>query len=133
MKRWMRGTTMTAREYEANLNGIHMLFGAMLGVVLANTESLSTFRYVMTIAFTVGIVVSILYVSASKHRLAYFAYAVGGVVFLPYFMRAILGPGDVMPDKLQPTLACWTLFVGMIEFLPRRTDADSEGGGQAEE
>ena len=55
MKRWMRGTTMTAREYEANLNGIHMLFGAMLGVVLANTESLSTFRYVMTIAFTVGI------------------------------------------------------------------------------
>ena len=113
------GTKMTLREYEANLNGIHMLFGAMLGVVLANTEALETWRYVMLIAFTVGIVVSILYVSASEHRLTYFAMALFGVVILPRYYDAVLAPGDVAPSKLQPTLLCWALFVGMIEFLPR--------------
>ncbi len=110
---------MTPREYEANLNGIHMLFGAMLGVVLANTEALETWRYMMLIAFTVGIVVSILYVSASKQRIAYFAVALFGVAILPRFYDAILAPDDVAPMKLQPTLLCWALFVGMIEFLPR--------------
>ncbi len=119
MRLKLRGTKMTVREYEANLNGIHMLFGAMLGVVLANTEALETWRYMMLIAFTVGIVVSILYVSASEKRIGYFALALIGVWILPRFLDSILAPGDVAPSKLQPTLLCWVLFVGMIEFLPR--------------
>ncbi len=115
----LRGTKMTAREYDANLNGIHMLFGAMLGVVLAGAEALETWRFMMLIAFTVGIVVSILYISASEQRFGYFALALVGVAILPRFYDSILAPGDVAPSKLQPTLLCWTLFVGLIEFLPR--------------
>lgn len=126
MKLKMRGTTMSVREYEANLNGIHMLFGAMLGVVLANAEALETWRFMMLIAFTVGIVVSILYISASEQRLGYFALAIIGVAILPRFLDSILAPGDIAPSKLQPTLLCWTLFVGLIEFLPRHKKTAAE-------
>ncbi|HEY0061776.1 MAG TPA: hypothetical protein VGC21_06625, partial [Telluria sp.] len=56
-------------EYQANLNGINMFFGAVLGVVLAGIEKLSSLQFFLVLLLLAGNVTSILFISSSRHRI----------------------------------------------------------------
>ncbi len=66
---------MSVAEYQANLNGLNMFFGAVLGFVLTGTETLNSFQFGVILALLAGAVISILYISSSKNRVAYSIYA----------------------------------------------------------
>jgi hypothetical protein len=118
-KTWVKIGRISEREYRANLHGLNIFFGAVLGFVMAGTETLDTFRFAYVLMMLSGVIISILYISASKHRLAYAALTAAFVAFLPAVIEPTLGEGAVLPPKLQPTLAVWTLMTMFVEFYPR--------------
>lgn len=114
---------MDEREYQANAHGLQIVFGAVLGFVLAGAEDFAPFDFAALLLVTIGAVVSILYISASRYRLAYTGLALGYALVLPAMVLRIT---DVpAPEKLAPTLLIWTLFQVAMEFAPRRR-ADAE-------
>lgn len=119
-------TRMTQREYRANINGINILFGAALGFVLVGSEMLDPVRFGFMLAFTSGVVVSILYITASAKRLAYFLFALFGAAILPWVLGTTFGDPSLVPDKLQPTLIVWAIMTAFIEFVPREKPAGGE-------
>lgn len=127
---WMGLGRITEREYRANLHGFNIFFGAVLGFVMAGTETLDTRRFTLVLLMLSGVIVSILYISASKHRLTYAVLTAVLVAFLPAVLEPMLRGGGELPEKLQPTLAIWTLMTIFVEFYPRRPD---ERGAQDEE
>lgn len=117
---------MSSGEYQANLNGMNMFFGAVLGFVLAGTEKLSAWHFGVLLATLAGIVITVLYISSSKHRLAYAALAVFYAATLPEAMDFMLRSHDVVPDKVRPTLLVWILMTIMVEFWAReRTEGNA--------
>jgi hypothetical protein len=116
---------MTAREYRANIDGLNIFFGAVLGFVLAGSEKLDNFWFGVLLAVTSGIVVSILYITASKQRLAYSILALALIGSMGSWLEDFL-PGDPsIPAKLQPCLLVWALLTISVEFLPReKAEAD---------
>ena len=123
MKLRMReALVVTESEYRANLNGLNMFFGAVLGFVIAGIERLDTIEFSWILVAVTGVVVSILYVSASKQRIAYGLTTLMLILFLPLFAGVFLDEGEAIPNKLQPTLAVWAILTLSIEFLPRRPD-----------
>lgn len=113
---------ITEREYRANLHGLNIFFGAVLGFVMAGTETLDTRRFALVLLMLSGVIISILYISASKHRLAYAALTAAAVALLPELLEPMLRGGGALPAKLQPTLAVWTLMTIFVEFFPREKD-----------
>lgn len=109
---------MSDREYRANLDGLNMFFGAVLGVVLSGTEGLSSTQFATLLVLSASTVVTILYVSASARRLSYAALGVLAVAGLPIVTSRMIGPNTI-PAHLQPTLAVWLAFVILVEFAPR--------------
>jgi hypothetical protein len=110
---------MTYGEYRANIAGLNIFFGAVLGFVMAATEKLEAWNFGLVLLLTSAVVVSILYISSSPHRLIYAALTIGFIVTLPEVVEGILHDANALPPKLQPTLAVWTLMTIAIEFLPR--------------
>lgn len=107
---------VTEGEYHANVNGMNMVFGAVLGFVLAGTEALSTLDFVYVLLLSAGTVVTILYMASSVYKLFYGLLGVGMVVALPF----LLEPMDVASaDKLQATLGVWLAVVIGLELMPR--------------
>ena len=51
---------MTSSEYQANLNGLNMFFGAVLGFVLTGTETLDTWQFGFVLMMLASAVISIL-------------------------------------------------------------------------
>ena len=117
--RVVRSPWMSEREYRANKDGLNIVFGATLGFVLAGAEGLDTLAFLTTLVFTMGIVVTILYISASKRRIAYAVYAFASTALLPWLFAQFFGDSAVLPPKLQPTLAAWAAVMAIIEFTPR--------------
>jgi len=117
--KWYRiPTTMwvSQGEYQANINGMNMVFGAVLGFVLARTEALETMQFAFVLLLSAAVVVTILYLSSSEYRLFYAVVAIAAVAFLPVALNDM----DIPPiPKLQPTLAVWVLMVLGIEMMPR--------------
>lgn len=124
LRRALTRPWMDQREYRANVQGLQIVFGAVLGFVLAGAEDFEAFDFATLLLITIGAVVSILYISASKRRLAYAALAVGYALLLPLAVARITGVEA--PEKLAPTLLIWTLFQAAVEFVPR-----SKGAGEA--
>jgi hypothetical protein len=117
---------MTQREYRANIDRLNIFFGAVLGFVLAGSERLTSLGFATLLAATAGIVVSILYITASKHRLAYSVLALALVFSMGGWLEDVLPGADSLPPKLQPCLAVWALLTIMVEFLPReKGEADA--------
>lgn len=114
---------MTHGEYSANLNGLGIFFGAVLGFVMASTETLGTKDYTVVLVGTAAMVITILYVSSSKQRLAYALLAAAGIALMPLAMKVLLTPGAKLPIQLQPTLAVWLAMATIIEFAPREREA----------
>lgn len=117
-----RALVTTESEYAAHLAGMNTFFGAVLGFVMAGTERLDEFEFAIVLIFVSGIVISILYVAASAHKLLYALLTLGTVAALPWLVAPILDKSEQLPDKLQATLLVWTLITIAVEFLPRRPD-----------
>lgn len=123
-KRLFDGARMTDEEYRANLNGINIFFGAVLGFVLAGTETLGTAGFTLVLVLCSAIVISILYISSSKRRFVYFLYTAVGIACLPQVVTLIGPAGTTLPPKLIPTLAVWTAMTAFVEFAPRARPED---------
>ena len=123
---------MSTGEYQANLNGMNMFFGAVLGFVLSGTEKLSSWQFGVMLAALAAVVITVLYISSSKHRLGYALLAVLYAATFPEAMDFMLRSHDVVPDKVRPTLLVWIAMTIMVEFWAReKTEAASrvEGAG----
>ena len=116
--------TMDHGEYRAQISGLQIVFGAVLGFVLAGAEDFTPFSFGALLLVNVAAVVSILFISASRYRLIYTAVALGYSLALPWLVQRIT---DVAaPDKLAPTLLIWTFFQAAAEFMPRTKAADRQ-------
>jgi hypothetical protein len=120
---------MTHAEYRANLSGLNIFFGAVLGFVLAGMESLKPFQFGLLLTMVSGIVIGILYVSSSRHRLAYTAVTALLILELPRWLHFVVQSGEQIPQNLQPTLAVWLGMTAFVEFLPREPDRLGPGAG----
>jgi hypothetical protein len=112
----------TDSEYQANLAGMNTFFGAVLGFVLAGIDRLDVIEFSYVLFIVSGIVISILYVSASKHKLIYSLLTLGFIYLLPTVFEPWFDEGERLPEKLQPTLAVWAVMSIVVEMLPRRPD-----------
>ena len=112
----------TESEVAANHAGMNTFFGAVLGFVISGAADLDTFEFGYLLFLVAGIVISILYVSASKYKMAYAALTIALIWMLPRVMNPLLEAGEQVPSKLPATLLVWTLMTIAVEFLPRRSD-----------
>ena len=112
----------TESEIRANHAGMNTFFGAVLGFVMAGTEKLDAFEFASVLFLVSGVVISVLYVSASPYKSAYALLTLVFIAILPGVTDAVLDKGEHLPDKLQPTLLVWTLLSILVEFFPRRPD-----------
>lgn len=128
LMRRLKAPWMSDREYQANVEGLNIVFGATLGFVLAGAEGLTTQAFLIVLTLTIGIVVTILYIRSSERRAFYAILALAGIAILPSTFAA-LAQSSILPDKLQPTLAAWALVMTIVEFSPRAS-RPAAGGGQ---
>lgn len=124
VRRLATSQRMTEAEYRANLAGLNTFFGAVLGFVISGIENLDALRFGTILALLTGLVVSILYISASKHRVIYSLYTLAAVAALPFISDPMLPDGAQLPSKLQPTFAVWAIFSIIVEFVPREHSPD---------
>ena len=117
---------MSAGEYQANVDGLNLFFGAVLGVVMATTDRLATMDFAITLAATASLVVTLLYISSSRHRLMYAVMATVLLLLLPRALGQLLHDPAGVPPHLQPTLLVWLAFIILVEFAPRESIADGE-------
>lgn len=111
---------MNSSERRANIDGLNILFGAVLGFVLAGTETMGTYDFALTLFYSAALVVTILYVTHSRYRLAYALIAIVGVATLREALNHIFTtPTAQIPLKLQPTFAVWLVMTLTMEFWPR--------------
>ena len=121
MRRLKALFTASEQEYQASLSGLSIFFGAILGVALGGIEDLDSLAYMTLLVMVSGVVVAILYIPASRHRVA---YAVGLIALLTLLLLTHR-PGDMilgtfpLPEKLIPTLIVWTAATILVEFGPR--------------
>jgi hypothetical protein len=120
----LRFGRMSDGEYNANLNGLGIFFGAVLGFVMASTENLSTKDYLLVLFTTASMVITILYISSSRYRIAYSVLAFAFIAALPFILGTMTSPGALLPPKLQPTLAVWLAMALIVEFNPRDREAE---------
>lgn len=119
---------MSSGEYQANLNGMNMFFGAVLGFVLSGTEKLQAWQFGVLLAMLAGVVITVLYISSSRYRLGYALLAIFYAVILPDAMDLMLHSKDTVPDKVRPTLLVWIGMTIMVEFWAReKPRADAAG------
>lgn len=110
---------MSSGEYQANLNGMNMFFGAVLGFVLSGTEKLSAWQFGVLLTALASVVITVLYISSSKHRLMYSLLALFYAATFPEVMSVLLRGPDLVPDKVRPTLLVWIGMTVMVEFWAR--------------
>jgi hypothetical protein len=70
MQKWKALFTTSEPEYQASLNGLAIFFGAVLGVALGSVEDLDPLAYMTLLVMVSGVVLGILYIPASRHRMA---------------------------------------------------------------
>lgn len=110
---------MSTGEYQANMNGLNMFFGAVLGFVLTGAEKLNNWQFGFLLMSLAGVVITVLYISGSRHRLAYAALALLYAATFPEAMHFIFKGTVEVPDKIRPTLLVWIAMTVMVEFWAR--------------
>jgi hypothetical protein len=113
---------MSSGEYQANLSGLNTFFGAVLGFVLAGTEALGSWQFGVVLTCLASAVISIIYISSSRHRVAYAIYAFAIALVFPELVNLLLHVKAV-PEKIRPTLLVWTVLTILIEFWSREKPA----------
>ena len=112
----------TESEIRANHAGMNTFFGAVLGFVMAGTEKLDAVEFASVLFLVSGVVISVLYVSASPYKFSYAVVTLLFIAMLPGVADWVLDKGEHLPDKLRPTLLVWTLLSILVEFFQRRPD-----------
>jgi uncharacterized membrane protein YccC len=112
---------MEQQEYAASLNGLNIVFGAILGVSLAGTEALEPLPFMVLLFMVAATVVAILYITVSSRRVAYAAILITvlATILLTRNPSDLLFGSIPLPDKLLPTLIVWTAATILVEFSPR--------------
>ncbi|WP_241685851.1 hypothetical protein [Luteimonas sp. YGD11-2] len=118
---------MSASEYRANLNGLNMFFGAVLGFVFAGTENLSDLQFGQVLLVLAGSVIAILFISSSRNRIVYSALALAYSAFLPEIIDLLLNGNNLVPGKIRPTLLTWALMTILVEFWARDKTPNTQG------
>lgn len=113
---------MSTGEYQANLNGLNMFFGAVLGFVLAGSEKLNALQFGFLLLSLASIVVTVLYISSSKNKVMYALLALFYAATLPELMDVMLHSKDTVPDKVRPTLLVWIFMTVAVEFWAREKE-----------
>jgi len=108
---------VTEQEYRANVDGMNIVFGAVLGFVLVGAEGLPVKEFAITLILSVAIVVMILYLGSSEYKLSHGVIAAISIFFLPDIAGGVLRLAHV--PKLQPTLAIWPSMVVAVELVPK--------------
>lgn len=126
MPDWIGWGRMTQGEYRANLNGLGIFFGAVLGFVMAGTDTLGPRDFATTLFLSATVVITILYVSSSPRRIVYAVLSAILIAALPRILAQLLSDGAQIPRNLQPTLAVWLGITLLVEFLPREKPAPSD-------
>ena len=108
---------VTQREYRANVNGINIVFGAVLGFVLAGAENLPPLDFATLLFVSAAVVILILYLGSTEYTLFYAMCAALSIAFFPYLFGDVVDLSQV--PQLQPTLAVWAVMIVMVELLPR--------------
>ena len=111
---------MTQAEYQANVTGMNVVFGAVLGFVLAGAQAMSTLDFVYLLVLSAGAVATILYLGSSDYKLFYGILAICFVIAVPWLLERV---GLPPVPKLQPTLATWIGMVVFLELVPRSRPA----------
>ena len=109
---------ITDGEYDANVRGMNILFGAVLGFVLADASDLAAFDFGLVLLRSASVVVMILYLAQSEYKLFYLISTAAAIAALPFVQTDVLGV-DAIP-QLQPTLAVWAMMVVVVEMMPRQ-------------
>lgn len=117
---------MSKSEYQANMNGLNMFFGAVLGFVLTGAEKLNNWQFGFLLMSLAGVVITVLYISGSRHRLAYAALALFYAATFPEAMHFIFKGTVDVPDKIRPTLLVWIAMTVMVEFWAREKEGTPE-------
>ncbi|MEO1220540.1 MAG: hypothetical protein AAFY42_04205 [Pseudomonadota bacterium] len=112
-----RGWKVTEREYRANIEGINIVFGAVLGFVLVGAEGLPVFDFMALLMLSATVVIMILYLGSSEYKLYYAVLTALSIAALPFVSEDLFSLAKV--PKLQPTLAIWALMVLGVELMPR--------------
>lgn len=119
MPKWYQipvSVRMTDGEYSANITGMNVVFGAVLGFVLAGTEALDTQQFIYVLLLAAATVVTILYLGSSAYKLFYGVMGTAMVIALPFLLKQMeVGPNP----KLQATLGVWLAVVIGLELMPR--------------
>ncbi|MBB3277431.1 MULTISPECIES: hypothetical protein [unclassified Pseudoxanthomonas] len=116
---------MSTGEYQANLNGLNMFFGAVLGLVLTGTEKLDAWQFGVMLFCLAGNVITILFISSSRNRVSYAIFGLVNALLFPYVMGFLLRAPDLVPDKIQPTLLVWTIMTIVVEFWARQKEPEA--------
>ena len=133
MAKWYHIPTslrMSDREYAANMNGMNIVFGAVLGFLLARAEGFSSSEFILVLVLSATCVTMIFYLESSAYKLFYFAVTAILIAALPWLMQR----GGLPPiQHLQTTLAVWAGAVGFFVLTPRTTEQTEEETAKAEE
>ncbi len=110
---------ITEGEYKANVDGINIVFGAVLGFVLVGGEGLPVRDFAALLILSAAIVVMILYLGRSEYKLFYGVMTAVSIIAFPFIAEDFFKLARV--PKLQPTLAIWAFMIVLVEIMPRET------------
>lgn len=113
---------ITEREYRANIEGMNIVFGAVLGFVLVGAENVEVRDFIGLLVLSSAIVIMILYLGSSEYKLFNAITTALSIAFLPTIAVDLFDITEV--PKLQPTLAIWALMVLFVEMIPRAPAPD---------
>ncbi len=121
MAKWYKFPTtflITESEYQANINGMNIVFGAVLGFVLAGAEGLPAIDFMLVLFSSALAVILILYLGSTEYVLFYGLCTAALIFTLPVALSEQFATRPI--PYLQPTLAVWAIMVIILELSPRQ-------------
>lgn len=127
---------MTQAEYAANKSGLNIFFGAIIGVIMADVDSLNAFQYSTMLMSTAGLVVTLLYIGASRRPVLY-ALLAGAILAAVFFMAnrsdSYLGvPAQWIFDRYLPVFGVWLTVLILVELAPRERATGKSGANSGD-
>jgi len=120
---------VTEHEYRANIAGLNIVFGAVLGFVLARAEGLAPLDFAAVLVVSSAAVIAILYLASSPYILFHAVLVALAIAAVPLILADIFVATPL--PQLMPTLIVWALMVLAVELLPRQADHTQEREDEA--
>jgi len=111
---------VSGHEYRANITGLNIVFGAVLGFVLARAEGLAPLDFATVLVASSAAVIAILYLASSPYILFHAVLVALAIAAVPVILADVLAANPL--PQLLPTLIVWALMVLAVELLPRQAD-----------